>query len=53
MVTKLGNEIRALPQLGFFRGKNRNLSLPERIYNSITAMEFSAMFTFQLDNTER
>jgi hypothetical protein len=25
-------------------------SLPERIYNPITAMGFSAMFTFQLDN---
>jgi hypothetical protein len=25
----------------------------ERIYNPITAMGFSAMFTFQLDNTER
>ena len=27
--------------------------VPERIYNLITAMEFSAMFTFQLDNTKR
>ena len=26
---------------------------PERIYNPITAMGFSAMFTFQLDNTKR
>ena len=26
---------------------------PERIYNLITAMGFSAMFTFQLDNTKR
>ena len=25
----------------------------ERIYNPITAMGFSAMFTFQLDNTKR
>jgi hypothetical protein len=25
--------------------------MPERIYNPITAMGFSAMFTFQLDNT--
>ena len=25
--------------------------MPERIYNPITAMEFSAIFTFQLDNT--
>ena len=29
------------------------LSLPERFYNPITAMGFSAMFTFQLDNTKR
>ena len=28
-------------------------NLPERIYNPITAMGFSAMFTFQLDNTKR
>jgi hypothetical protein len=28
-------------------------ALPERIYNPITAMGFSAMFTFQLDNTKR
>ena len=27
--------------------------VPERIYNPITAMGFSAMFTFQLDNTKR
>ena len=27
--------------------------MPERIYNPITAMGFSAMFTFQLDNTKR
>ena len=26
---------------------------PERIYNPITAMGFSAVFTFQLDNTKR
>ena len=26
--------------------------VPERIYNPITAMGFSAMFTFQLDNTK-
>ena len=25
--------------------------MPERIYNPITAMGFSVMFTFQLDNT--
>ena len=25
--------------------------VPERIYHPITAMGFSAMFTFQLDNT--
>ena len=30
-----------------------NVSKPERIYNPITAMGFSAMFTFQLDNTKR
>ena len=28
-------------------------SVLERIYNAITAMGFSAMFTFQLDNTRR
>jgi hypothetical protein len=28
-------------------------TLPERIYNPITAMGFSAMFTFQLNNTKR
>ena len=28
-------------------------SMPERIYNPITAMGFSAMFTFQLDNAKR
>ena len=27
--------------------------MPERIYNPIMAMGFSAMFTFQLDNTKR
>jgi hypothetical protein len=27
-------------------------TLPERIYNPITAMRFSAMFTFQLGNTK-
>jgi hypothetical protein len=27
--------------------------MPERIYDPITAMGFSAMFTFQLDNTKR
>ena len=26
--------------------------MPKRIYNPITALEFSAMFTFQLDNTK-
>ena len=30
-----------------------NKPIPERIYNPITAMGFSAMFTFQLDNTKR
>ena len=28
-------------------------TVPERIYNSITAMGFLAMFTFQLDNPKR
>ena len=27
--------------------------MPERTYNPITAMGFSALFTFQLDNTKR
>ena len=27
--------------------------MPERIYNPITAMGFSTMFTFQLENTKR
>ena len=31
---------------------NENTML-ERIYNPITAMGFSAMFTFQLENTKR
>ncbi len=30
-----------------------SVSSPERIYNPITAMGFSAMFTFQLNNTKR
>ena len=29
------------------------VSRPQRIYNPITAIGFSAMFTFQLDNTKR
>ena len=32
---------------------NTNKYKPEHIYNPITAMGFSAMFTFQLDNTKR
>ena len=32
---------------------NQRQTRPKRIYNPITAMEFSAMFTFQLDNTKR
>ena len=28
-------------------------TMPEHIYNPITAMEFLAMFTFQLNNTKR
>ena len=40
----------------FSRWKSSWLSyevVPERIYNSITAMRFLVMFTFQLDNTKR
>ena len=34
--------------------KNCNAwTLPQGIYNPITEMGFSAMFTFQLDNTKR
>ena len=33
--------------------KLRRLIWPERIYNPMTAMGFSTMFTFQLDNTKR
>ena len=29
------------------------MTVTERIYNPIMAMGFSAMFTFQLDNTKR
>jgi hypothetical protein len=36
---------------GFFFGVRK--AKPERIYNPITAMGFSAMLTFQLDNTKR
>ena len=28
------------------------IAMPERIYNPIMAMGFSAVFTFQLDNTK-
>ena len=35
----------------FFQQENETML--ERIYNPITAMGFSAMFTFQLDNTKR
>ena len=31
----------------------QNLRMPERTYNPITAMGFSAMFISQLDNTKR
>ena len=35
-------------------GENLNFSsMPKRIYNPITAMGLSAMFTFQMDNTKR
>ena len=30
-----------------------DMAKPERIYTPITAMGFSAMFIFQLDNTKR
>ena len=30
-----------------------SVALPKHIYNPITAMGFSAMFTFQLNNTKR
>ena len=33
--------------------KLNSSSVPERIYNPITSMGFSAMFTLQLDNTKR
>ena len=36
--------------INFIRNKYQ---WPERIYDPITAMGFSAMFTFQLDNTNR
>ena len=36
----------------FCRG-NELLTWHEHIYNPITTMGFSAMFTFQLDNTKR
>ena len=32
--------------------KKASKAKPERIYNPITAMGFSAMFNFQLDNTK-
>ena len=35
--------------LGYFKSQ----SVSERIYNPITAIEFLAMFTFQLDITKR
>ena len=35
------------------KGYEGRTTLLERIYNPITAMGFSAMFTFQLDNTKR
>ena len=34
-------------------GLDAKQSLPECIYNPITAIRFSIMFTFQLDNTKR
>jgi hypothetical protein len=38
---------------GFLLLHFSRLQLPERIYNPIMAMGFSAMLTFQLDNTKR
>ena len=35
------------------RLNKKKRTMPERIYNPITAMGFSATFTFQLDNTKR
>ena len=37
----------------FLQLANAKPIIPKRIYNPITAMGFSAMFTFQLDNTKR
>jgi hypothetical protein len=56
----MGNHKYSSELLGFFLRpmikKNQFFQqkgiLLELIYNSITAMGFSAMFTFQLDNTE-
>ena len=43
-----------IPALGWeIRYANFQLTKPERIYNPITPMGFSAMFTFQLNNTKR
>ena len=39
--------------LTFFKHDNSSVAtMPEHIYNPITAMGFLAMFTFQLDNTK-
>ena len=43
---------RILPPGTFGRPKYKLDIKPERIYNPITAMGVSAMFTFQLDNTK-
>ena len=32
--------------------RSSQTTVPERIYNPITTVGFSAMFTFQLDNTK-
>ena len=48
---KEGTNFNCIIELSIFFSSR--LSMPERIYNPITAMGFSAMFTFQLDNTKR
>ena len=47
----LGKAAASLPALPLIM--SLILTMPERIYNPITAMGFLAMFTFQLDSTKR
>ena len=47
----VNSSVYAIKSFKFFRKKG--YILPEHIYNPITAMGFSAMFIFQLDNTLR